>query len=53
MRTGPDKEYKSVYIAHRGDKLLIIEEKNGWGRIENAQPRWISLKYIQKEEQAK
>lgn len=53
VRTGPGKTYKSAYIAHRGDKLLITEEKDGWGRIENEQPRWISLKYIRKEEQAK
>lgn len=53
VRTGPGKEYKSVSVAHRGNKFLIIEEKNGWGHIENAQPRWISLKYIRKEEQTK
>ena len=50
VRTGPGKEYKYASVAHRGDKFLIVEEKNGWGRIENAQPRWISLKYISKEE---
>lgn len=49
VRTGPAKTYPAKYVAHRGDKFLIIEEKDGWGRIENEQPRWISLKYISKE----
>ena len=50
VRKGPGKTYKSVSVAHRGNKFTIVEEKDGWGRIKGDSERWISLKYIKKED---
>ena len=48
VRSGPGKTNKPLYTVHRNDKLHIVEEKDGWGRIEADTPKWISLKYIKK-----
>ena len=48
IRKGPGTNYKVVKIAHRGDKFNIVEEKDGWGRINADTDKWISLKYIKK-----
>lgn len=48
VRSGPGKANKPLYVAHRNDKLHIVEEQDGWGRIEADTPKWISLKYVKK-----
>lgn len=47
VRSGPGMSYKINLTVHRGDILTIIEEENGWGRIET-DLGWINLKFTEK-----
>ena len=46
IRSGPAKDYDRVRQVHKGDKVLVYEEKNvkgtPWGRLEDG---WICLTY--------
>ena len=47
VRKGPGVVYGKVSIVHYGDKLVITQEKNGWGQIAGTN-NWVSLKYTKK-----
>ena len=46
IRSGPAKDYDRVRQVHKGDKVLVYEEKDvkgtPWGRLEDG---WICLTY--------
>ena len=43
IRKGPDKEkYAAIGTYSKGNRVEILEEKNGWGKTEKG---WISLKW--------
>lgn len=46
VRQGPDLSFMIVRTQFAGNKLRILEEKDGWGRIEEDQ--WINLQYTHK-----
>lgn len=49
VRSGPGTGYSKIGALSYNAKVLIKEEKNGWGRISiNGDPGWISLSYIKK-----
>lgn len=43
IRSGPGTDYDSVGGLKKGDRVSIIEQKDGWGRISEG---WISMKYV-------
>lgn len=45
-RTGPSLSYKIISTFKKGEKIEIVEEKDGWGRVENK--GWVSLQYVKK-----
>lgn len=47
VRKGPGIFYGKVKVVRYGDKLVIAQEKNGWGMIANTNT-WVSLKYTKK-----
>ena len=47
VRSGPGMSYEINLTVHRGDILTIIEEEDGWGRIET-DLGWINLKFTEK-----
>lgn len=47
VRKGPGIFYGKVKVVCYGDKLVIAQEKNGWGMIANTNT-WVSLKYTKK-----
>ena len=49
-RTGPSLSYRVVTLFRKGEKLQIVEEKNGWGRVEGK--GWVSLEYAKKYQNA-
>ena len=46
VRKGPGTDREQVGKLNNGDKVKIIEEVDGWGKMENG--NWISLKYTEK-----
>ena len=46
VRQGPDITFIVVRTLFAGEKVKILEEKDGWGRIEEDQ--WINLQYTHK-----
>lgn len=46
VRKGPGKDRDIVAKLNNGDKVKIVEEVDGWGKLENG--NWISLKYTEK-----
>ena len=46
VRKGPGSDRDKVGHLNKGDKVKIVEEVDGWGRMENG--NWISLKYTEK-----
>ncbi len=42
IRKGPSKTYTAVGTVKKPDTYVIVEESNGWGRLENGKG-WISL----------
>lgn len=46
IRTGPSTGYSRIGSLKNGEKITIIEENNGWGKLE--QGGWVSLDYIVK-----
>lgn len=46
VRSMPDQSYKAVGSIFRKSIAHIVEEKNGWGRINSLRPEWVSMKYI-------
>ena len=47
IRKGPGTNYAIVGSTRRGDVVTIIEEQNGFGKL-NTNIGWVSLTYIQK-----
>ena len=47
IRKGPGTNYAIVGSTRRGDTVTIIEEQNGFGKL-NTNIGWVSLTYIQK-----
>ncbi len=43
IRSGPGTDYDSVGGLKKGDRVNIIETKDGWGRIAEG---WISMNYV-------
>ncbi len=43
IRSGPGTDYESVGGLKKGDRVNIIEQKDGWGRISEG---WISMTYV-------
>ena len=43
IREGAGSSYEAIDKYHQGDKVEILETKNGWGRTDKG---WISLKYV-------
>ena len=43
IRKGAGTSYDSVGKYKKGDKVTIIETKNGWGRTDKG---WVSMKYV-------
>ena len=43
IRKGAGTGYDSVGVYKKGDKVTIIETKNGWGRTDKG---WVSMKYV-------
>ena len=43
IRKAPDADSESVGKYVKGDKIEILESKNGWGRTNKG---WVSLKYV-------
>lgn len=49
VRSGPGTNYKVLYSVPNGTPVAILEEKNGWGRVSDANGgQWVSLNYIQR-----
>lgn len=49
VRSGPGTGYSKIGALSYNTKVLIKEEKNGWGRISfNGKTGWVSLSYIKK-----
>lgn len=49
VRAGASVSDMKVGALKKGTKITILEEKNGWGRIEyEKEPGWVSLQYVQK-----
>lgn len=46
VRKGPGTDRDKVGSLKNGDKVKIVEEVDGWGKMENG--NWISLKYTEK-----
>lgn len=44
VRSGAGKQYGKIGSLNNGDKVVILEEKNGFGRI--ADGKWIMMKYL-------
>jgi len=45
IRKGPSVKYQVVGTYKKGDKIVIIEEQDGWGRTDKG---WINLNYVKK-----
>lgn len=43
IREGAGSDYDSVGKYKKGDKVTILETKNGWGRTDKG---WVSMKYV-------
>ena len=43
VRKEPDKESEAVGSYTKGDKITILETKDGWGRTNKG---WVSMKYV-------
>ena len=43
IRKGPDTSYDAVGKYYNGDKVTIIETKDGWGKTDKG---WISMNYV-------
>ena len=49
VRTGAGTSYKKLGALKCGTKVKVLEEKNGWGRIDyNSKAGWICLTYTKK-----
>lgn len=50
VRSGPSTSYQSVGSLSQGTQVAILEELNGWLRIElpNISPAWVSATYVTK-----
>ena len=49
VRSGPSTNYKVLYSVPNGTPVAILEEKNGWGKVSDANGgQWVSLNYIQR-----
>ena len=44
VRSGAGKQYGKIGSLNNGEKVVILEEKNGFGRI--ADGKWIMMKYL-------
>lgn len=47
VRSGPSTDYAKLKTLSRGEKISVLQEKNGWSRIASSQ-QWVSSKYILK-----
>jgi|GEM_PF-7047357 uncharacterized protein YraI len=47
VRSGPGTNYAKLKTLSRGEKISVLQEKNGWSRIASGQ-QWVSSKYISK-----
>ena len=47
VRSGPGLNYKKVKSLKKGSENSIIEEDNGWGRLED-KSGWVCLEYIKR-----
>lgn len=48
VRTGPGKSYKDIGTLHKGDTVIVYEEKDGWYRIEfEGQEGWFNASYAE------
>ena len=47
VRSGPGTSYKVNMTIRDQGTYTIVEEKNGWGRLESG-AGWISLKYTKR-----
>lgn len=45
-RRGPSMSYQVIGVFNKGEKVSIIEEKEGWGQVKDK--GWISLTYVKK-----
>ena len=46
VRSGPSTSYSKVGRLYNGNKVTIIQEKNGWGNLSTG--GWVSLSYVRK-----
>jgi murein DD-endopeptidase MepM/ murein hydrolase activator NlpD len=46
VRILPTATSQRVDTLRRGDTISIIEERDGWGRINSLRPEWVSLAYV-------
>lgn len=44
VRSGPGKQYQSIWKLYNGDVVTIYEIKDGWGRIDNY--GWVCMDYL-------
>ena len=46
VRKGPGLSFEQIDMKHNGEKVHILEEKDGWGKIKEDQ--WILLELTRK-----
>ncbi len=48
VRTWPSKDYEKLDMVHLSDKFVLLEEKDGWCRIEISEwtEWWVSREYV-------
>ena len=50
VRAGASENYKIMRVANKGERVVVIGEKNGWAMVQAnaATPCWISARYVKR-----
>ena len=48
VRTGPGINYQIIGDIKKGKTVIITEEKNGWGKVQNFKNGWVKLSYTER-----